>query len=74
MPQHIGKPRDVDCHAALFSICAEKHLDRYLAEFDFRYSNRIRLGVDDQMRREKALRGIVGKRLYYRWHNSARHA
>lgn len=43
-----------------------QHLHRYLAEFDFRMSNRARLGVDDDMRAEKALLGIVGKRLTYR--------
>jgi hypothetical protein len=37
-----------------------------LAEFDFRYSNRAGLGVSDAMRAEKALKGIVGKRLTYR--------
>lgn len=42
------------------------HLKRYLAEFDFRYNERIALGVDDHERTRKALAGIVGKRLYYR--------
>jgi transposase-like protein len=51
----------------IYQHCAEKHLHRYLAEYDFRYSNRVRLGVDDTMRREIALKGIVGKRLKYRW-------
>jgi len=46
---------------------AEKHLHRYLAEFDFRYSNRARLGVDDEGRTGKMMRGVVGKRLTYRW-------
>jgi hypothetical protein len=55
----------------VYRHCAEKHLHRYLAEFDFRYSNRVRLGIDDDMRREIALKGIVGKRLYYHWHHSA---
>jgi transposase-like protein len=50
----------------VYQHCSEKHLHRYLAEFDFRYSNRIALGVDDQMRAEKALAGIKGKRLTYR--------
>ena len=45
---------------------SEAHLKRYLAEFDFRYNNRIRLGVDDEMRAETALKGIQGKRLTYR--------
>jgi len=50
----------------IYQHCKEKHLHRYLAEFDFRYSNRIRLGVDDVERTERALKGIVGKRLTYR--------
>jgi hypothetical protein len=33
------------------------------SEFDFRYSNRIALGIDDVARAEKALKGIRGKRL-----------
>jgi hypothetical protein len=41
-------------------------LHRYLAEFDFRYSNRAKLGIDDVARTERAIRGIVGKRLTYR--------
>ncbi len=45
---------------------SEEHLHRYLAEFDFRYSNRIKLGVDDVERTDRALRGVVGKRLTYR--------
>ena len=49
-----------------YQHCAKRHLHRYLAEFDFRYSNRIALGVDDQDRAEKALAGATGKRLYYR--------
>jgi hypothetical protein len=50
----------------IYQHCSEKHLHRYLSEFDFRYSNRIRLGVDDVQRTERALKGIVGKRLKYR--------
>src|SRR5207244_3145490 len=50
----------------VYQHCKEKHLHRYLAEFDFRYSNRIRLGVDDVQRTERAIKGIVGKRLKYR--------
>jgi hypothetical protein len=41
-------------------------LNRYLAEFDFWYSNRSRLGVEDQERTGRALLGITGKRLTYR--------
>lgn len=50
---------------------SEAHLQRYLAEFDFRYSNRERLGVNDAMRVEKALKGIKDKRLTYRRTNEA---
>lgn len=49
-----------------YQHCAEKHLHRYLAEFDFRYNNRIKLGVNDLARADNALKGIVGKRLTYR--------
>lgn len=49
-----------------YQHCKEKHLHRYLAEFDFRYSNRVALGVDDVDRADRALKGIVGKRLTYR--------
>jgi hypothetical protein len=49
----------------VYQHCSERHLHRYLAEFDFRYSNRIRLGVDDVERTERAIMGIVGKRLTY---------
>jgi hypothetical protein len=41
------------------------HLKRYLAEFDFRYNERIALGVNDTQRAAKAVRGVVGKRLTY---------
>jgi transposase-like protein len=50
----------------VYQHCGEKHLHRYLAEFDFRYSNRVALGVDDAMRADRALKGIVGKRLTYK--------
>jgi transposase-like protein len=50
----------------VYQHCSEKHLHRYLAEFDFRYSNRIALGVNDTARAAKALKGIEGKRLTYR--------
>ncbi len=50
----------------VYQHCGERHLHRYLAEFDFRYNNRIALGVTDTARTEVALRGIIGKRLRYR--------
>ena len=49
----------------IYQHCDERHLHRYLAEFDFRYSNRIALGVDDVERTERAIRGVIGKRLTY---------
>ena len=50
----------------IYQHCSEKHLHRYVTEFDFRYSNRIRLGVDDSARTDQAIKGAVGKRLTYR--------
>jgi hypothetical protein len=41
---------------AAYQHCSERHLHRYLSEFDFRYSNRARLGVDDVERTERAFR------------------
>jgi len=46
--------------------CGEQHLQRYLNEFTFRYSNRSGLGVGDVERAALALKGIEGKRLTYR--------
>lgn len=43
----------------------KKHLQRYLAEFDFRQNTRERLGINDTRRAEIALDGVVGKRLTY---------
>lgn len=50
----------------VYQHCGEKHLHRYLAEFDFRYNNRIKLGINDTVRADRALKGISGKRLTYR--------
>jgi transposase-like protein len=55
----------------VYQHCAEKHLHRYLSEFDFRYSNRAALEINDDMRALKALQGAEGKRLTYRRSNSA---
>lgn len=49
----------------VYQHCGEQHLHRYLAEFDFRYSERQALGVNDAARADKLLAGIVGKRLTY---------
>jgi transposase-like protein len=43
----------------------QKHLGRYLAEFDFRQNTRERLGVDDVKRAAIAVQGAAGKRLTY---------
>lgn len=50
----------------VYQHCSEQHLQRYLYEFDFRYSNRASLGVNDSERTTLTLRGAVGKRLRYR--------
>jgi transposase-like protein len=49
-----------------YQHCSEKHLQRYLHEFDFRYSNRSKLGVEDGERTSRAIAGANGKRLTYR--------
>jgi transposase-like protein len=49
-----------------YHFCGEQHLQRYLDEFSFRYSNRSGLGVDDAVRAAMTLKGIEGKRLTYR--------
>ena len=49
-----------------YQHCGEQHLQRYLAEFDFRYNNRTALGIDDAMRAIAAMKGAEGKRLTYR--------
>ena len=49
-----------------FIHCGEQHLQRYLNEFSFRYSNRSGLGIDDMERAAMRLKGIEGKRLTYR--------
>jgi hypothetical protein len=46
----------------IYQHCGEQHLHRYLAEYDFRYNNRVRLGVDDEARAREALKGAEGKR------------
>ncbi len=61
----------------VYQHCSEKHLHRYLSEFDFRYNTRTSLGYNDLTRAEKAAEGIKGKRLTYRRPNkvaqSSRH-
>jgi transposase-like protein len=50
----------------IYQHCGEKHLHRYLAEFDFRYNNRVVLGVNDIARTAAAIKSAEGKRLTYR--------
>ena len=50
----------------VYQHCGKQHLHRYLAEFDFRYNHRVKLGIGDVERCGKAVRGIRGKRLKYR--------
>ena len=50
----------------VYQHCQEKHLHRYLAEFDFRYNHRVANGTDDMTRTATALKGAKGKRLLYR--------
>ncbi|MDB5715743.1 MAG: transposase [Sphingomonadales bacterium] len=53
----------------IYQHCSKKHLHRYVAEFNFRYSNRIALGYNDADRANEMLKGIVGKRLTYKTAN-----
>lgn len=55
----------------IYQHCDEKHLHRYLAEYDFRYNHRVALGFNDQDRTLAAVRGAEGKRLTYRQPDSA---
>ena len=79
--QYVRQGRDEKVHTntleGFFSIfkrgmvgtyqhCGEQHLQRYLAEFDFRMNHRVKLGYSDDMRADVALQGITGKRLTYR--------
>lgn len=52
-----------------YQHCARRHLHRYCAEFDFRYSNRVALGVNDHDRADALLKAAPGKRLTWRTAN-----
>lgn len=59
----------------VYQHCDEKHLHRYLAEFDFRHNTRTRLGIEDKERTDILLAGAEGKRLTYRrTHGKEQHA
>ncbi|MDE8650972.1 IS1595 family transposase [Novosphingobium album (ex Liu et al. 2023)] len=49
----------------VYQFCGEQHLHRYLAEFEFRYNNRVAHGCNDADRADALLSGIIGKRLTY---------
>lgn len=49
-----------------YQHCAHHHLNRYLAEFDFRYNYRAKLDYTDSMRADELLQSVVGKRLTYK--------
>ncbi len=55
----------------VYQHCKEKHLHRYLAEFDFRYNHRVALGIGDIDRTLAAIRGAAGKRLLYQQSDEA---
>ena len=74
--QYVDGPAHTNTVEGYFSIfkrgmkgvyqhCSERHLHRYLAEFDFRYNNRIASGINDQERADNVLSGAAGKRLTY---------
>jgi hypothetical protein len=50
----------------IYQHCSEKHLHRYLAEFDHRYNHRVALSYNDLDRTYAAIKGAEGKRLTYR--------
>lgn len=49
----------------VYQHCGENHLHRYLSEYDFRYNNRVALGIGDAERADRVLDGVSGKRLTY---------
>ena len=50
----------------VYQHCSEKHLHRYLSEYDFRYNHRTALGYNDPERAALAIKNADGKRLTYR--------
>jgi hypothetical protein len=56
-----------------YQHCGEAHLHRYLAEFDFRYNRRSKLGIEDAERAEMLIAAARGKRLTYRRIGEAAH-
>ncbi len=58
----------------VYQHMSAQHLPRYLNELDFRMSNRARLGVDDNERTVRAIKGAEGKGLTYRQPDTEREA
>jgi hypothetical protein len=56
----------------IYQHVSEAHLQRYLTEFDFRYSHRMKLGIDDAARANLILEGAWGRRLTYRTTSGSR--
>jgi hypothetical protein len=56
----------VDHSRAEYARKSGAKIGQLLAEFDFRYSNRVKLGVSDAMRAAKIVEGAKSKRLQYR--------
>ncbi len=50
----------------VYQHCGKQNLHRYLAEFEFRYSNRSGNGIEDTQRAALIVQGAEGKRLTYR--------
>jgi transposase-like protein len=50
----------------VYQHCKEKHLHRYLSEYDFSFNHRSALGFNDGERAALAVKGAAGKRLTYR--------
>jgi transposase-like protein len=55
----------------VYQHCSEKHLHRYLSEFEFRHNRRTALGFTDAERAGEIVRGADGKRLTYGRTNEA---
>jgi hypothetical protein len=48
----------------IYQHVSEAHLHRYLAEFDFRCSNRTKLGIDDVARTDRAVKNPRRKSIH----------
>jgi transposase-like protein len=55
----------------VYQQCGEQYLSRYVTEFEFRFNNRMKLGVDDKQRTDNAIAGAIGKRLTFERSNQA---